>query len=298
MRVLSGRLTAVLVASLATVILIGVLAPARHPGQGPARSGALHGRHRPGRIAAATTPPATRRPARTASTRSCRRAGAAWAGRYLGDAEREADARPTRRSSPPPSSGRSTTGWSAWRRVAYWWLTGSSATRGWSPFATPLRDRVMNYYESAEARAPDGQPTPKAKPKPTPAPRPRPSSIGSPRRAGRSRTHGTWKQAGHPRLRRRPVRLRHVGRRVGPVHVHRQPGRLVRPGRPDAWQGARSRSTASASRRSTSIAAPSTRTRPCSARPGRPPASTAWSSRWPGRGAARYVAIDGFAVTD
>ena len=66
-----------------------------------------------------------------------------WASRYLGDAERASRRRPTRRSS-RPAKFRALYSWlSSWRRVAYWWLTGSSRTSGWSTYATRYVTKVM-----------------------------------------------------------------------------------------------------------------------------------------------------------
>jgi hypothetical protein len=46
-------------------------------------------------------------------------------------------------------------GLQSWRRVAYWWLTGSSRTTGWSTSATNYVSRVMTIYRNtASAPAP------------------------------------------------------------------------------------------------------------------------------------------------
>ena len=69
----------------------------------------------------------------------------AWAKRYLGDAK----ARQTPRNQERVAAGKMTSlhGWlDSWRRVAYWWLTGSSKTTGWSSHAKRYVDKVMDRY--------------------------------------------------------------------------------------------------------------------------------------------------------
>ncbi|HET7495171.1 MAG TPA: hypothetical protein VFJ80_06955 [Candidatus Limnocylindrales bacterium] len=41
----------------------------------------------------------------------------------------------------------------SWERVAYWWLTGSTRTRGWTTYARRYVDKVMTRYRGAPARA-------------------------------------------------------------------------------------------------------------------------------------------------
>ena len=72
----------------------------------------------------------------------------AWADRYLGD--------PNARQTPANQEIVATakvralySGLQSWRRVAYWWLTGSSRTSGWSTYATRYVARVMAYYANA-----------------------------------------------------------------------------------------------------------------------------------------------------
>jgi hypothetical protein len=69
----------------------------------------------------------------------------AWARQYLGSSS----ARPTPRNQERVASGKMTSlyRWlGTWRRVAYWWLTGSSARTGWSRPATRYVDKVMAKY--------------------------------------------------------------------------------------------------------------------------------------------------------
>jgi hypothetical protein len=74
-----------------------------------------------------------------------------WARQYLGSAS----APQTPRNQERVASGKmaSLIRWlGTWRRVAYWWLTGSSRTSGWSSYARRYVDRVMTRYTASAAR--------------------------------------------------------------------------------------------------------------------------------------------------
>jgi hypothetical protein len=151
LRVLSGRLRAVLVAILATTILVGVGGP---------------------EIARASDPPGLARfmaavgqvesggdyYARNASSGAYGKyqiipsSWRAWAYRSLGSS----DAKPTPANQDFVAAAKFRalySGLGSWRRVAYWWLTGSSRTYGWSPYATRYVNRVMGSYDSSTAVA-------------------------------------------------------------------------------------------------------------------------------------------------
>jgi len=69
----------------------------------------------------------------------------AWARQYVGSAA----ARPTPRNQERVASGKMTAlhRWlGSWRRVAYWWLTGSSRRSGWSAPARRYVERVMARF--------------------------------------------------------------------------------------------------------------------------------------------------------
>jgi hypothetical protein len=69
----------------------------------------------------------------------------AWAKRYLGNA----NARPTPANQEKVARAkmRSLYYWlGSWRRVSYWWLTGSSRKSAWSRAATNYVTRVMAYF--------------------------------------------------------------------------------------------------------------------------------------------------------
>jgi hypothetical protein len=144
LRVLSGRLKAVLLASLATIILIGVIGPASTLASDPpglARFMAAvanvesHGDYyarndSSGAYGKYQIMPASWR---------------GWAARYLGD--QYAKQTPANQEIVAAAKFRALYNWlGSWRRVAYWWLTGSSRTYGWSYNASRYVSRVMDSY--------------------------------------------------------------------------------------------------------------------------------------------------------
>ncbi len=71
----------------------------------------------------------------------------AWARQYLGNA----NAKPTPANQEKVAAGKMTSlyNWlGSWRRVAYWWLTGSSKTTGWSAYAKRYVAKVMDRYKA------------------------------------------------------------------------------------------------------------------------------------------------------
>jgi hypothetical protein len=111
----------------------------------------------------------------------------AWARQYLGNA----NASPTAANQEKVAAAkfRGLYVWlGSWRRVAYWWLTGSSATAGWSASARLYVDKVMTAYKTASSALPSAA---KAKPKPKPTTLTRHVGEGSARIA----YHGSWGKA-------------------------------------------------------------------------------------------------------
>ena len=144
MLVPSGRLKAVLVATLATIILVGIMAPAGTLAKDPpglsrfmAAIGTVesHGDYQArnrssGAYGKYQIMPASWR---------------AWATRYLGSP----DAKPTPANQEIVAASRFRAlyaGLGSWRRVAYSWLTGSSRNDGWSSIASRYVTRVMTAY--------------------------------------------------------------------------------------------------------------------------------------------------------
>ncbi len=142
----------------------------------------------------------------------------AWARRYLGNA----NAKPTAANQEKVARAKmkSLYAWlGSWQRVSYWWLTGSSRTSAWSRAATSYVSRVMAYFGGPEP----GEETKGLAP-----------LLGAKRG---HRLRGIVEGGAPWRLRRRGRALRHGRRRDRHDHLQRQPDRLVRPRRPDPRQG-------------------------------------------------------------
>ena len=108
----------------------------------------------------------------------------AWAETYLGNRY----AKQTPENQEKVASGKLTSLYrslDSWKRVAYWWLTGSKATTGWSTYASNYVAKVMKLYEAAKS---DTQ----APPPPTDPPGTR---YGE--RSERIEYRGDWGTAGH-----------------------------------------------------------------------------------------------------
>jgi hypothetical protein len=143
LRVPSGRLKAVLVATIATIILVGFIAPGHTRASDPpglARFMAAvahvesHGdysaRNASGAYGKYQIMPASWR---------------GWAARYLGSA----NAKPTPANQEIVAASKFRALYASlhsWRRVAYWWLTGSNRSYSWSSTATRYVTRVMTAY--------------------------------------------------------------------------------------------------------------------------------------------------------
>lgn len=162
MRVLPGRLKAVLVASLATIILIGVIGPATTLASDP--PGLARFMSAVGRVESGGDYYARNSSSGAYGKYQIMPASwQGWAERYLGDAN--AAPTPANQEIVAAAKMRALYAWlGSWRRVAHWWLTGSSSTSGWSYAATRYVNRVMIYFNSstvvALAIAPTPTPTP------------------------------------------------------------------------------------------------------------------------------------------
>jgi hypothetical protein len=144
LRVPSGRLKAVLVASLATIVLVGVIGPASTLASDPpglARFMAAIGHVESGGDYTARNASSGAYGKYQIMPASWR----AWANRYLGSPS----VRPTPANQEVVAGSKFRALYrslASWRRVAYWWLTGSSRTYGWSYYATRYVARVMTAY--------------------------------------------------------------------------------------------------------------------------------------------------------
>ncbi len=187
MRVLSGRLKAVLVATLATVVLVGVLAPTTTLASDP--PGLSRFMYAMGQVESGGN-----YYARNASSGAYGKYQImpsnwpSWALRYIGSSS----AKPTPVNQEIVAAGKFRSlyrGLDSWRRVAYWWLTGSSQTTGWSTYATSYVSKVMTIYRNT-ASAPTPAPAPAAVVAATTATH-RYSETSS-----KITYRGTWKSAG------------------------------------------------------------------------------------------------------
>ncbi len=145
MRVPSGRRRAAIVATLATLLVLSVGAPAMaaEPPPGLHRFMDAVGQVESGGRYTARNPTSGAygkyqiMPANWPS----------WAERYLGDAK----ARQTPANQEKVAAGKFTTlyrKYGQWRAVAFWWLTGSARTTNRSTYATRYVARVMRLYRS------------------------------------------------------------------------------------------------------------------------------------------------------
>ena len=150
MRVQSGRRPAVVVATIATALLLGTI------GAAPTAAADPPGLERFMAAVARVESGGNYRAVNKASGAYGRYQimpsnWRAWARRYLGNA----NARPTAANQERVAKGkmRSLYHWlGSWRRVSYWWLTGSSRTSAWSRAATNYVTRVMAHFGGPDAR--------------------------------------------------------------------------------------------------------------------------------------------------
>jgi hypothetical protein len=144
LRVHTGRRPAVVVATLATALLVGAAGPA------PTIAADPPGLDRFMRAVARVESGGNHKAVNKISGAYGRYQilpsnWRAWAKRYLGNA----NAKPTAANQEKVARAkmRSLYGWlGSWRRVSYWWLTGSSRTSAWSRAATNYVTRVMTYF--------------------------------------------------------------------------------------------------------------------------------------------------------
>lgn len=144
MRVLPGRLKAVFVALLATIMLIGVIGPATALAADPpgmARFMYAISRVESGGSYTARNPTSGAYGKYQIIPSSWR----AWASRYLGNSR--AKQTPANQEFVAAAKFRALyKNVHSWPRVAYSWLTGSTRVSGWSVFATKYVNKVMRYY--------------------------------------------------------------------------------------------------------------------------------------------------------
>ena len=144
MRVLIGRRSAVLVAALATILVLTASGSAAFAAKSPAGLSSFKsavGRIESGGNYSAKNP----KTGAFGKYQIMPSNWPAWARQYLGNAQ----AKKTPANQEKVASGKMTSlyRWlGSWKRVAYWWLTGSSRTTGWSSYAKRYVAKVMRYY--------------------------------------------------------------------------------------------------------------------------------------------------------
>ena len=155
MRVLSGRRSAVLVAALAAIIVLTATGTAAVAAKAP--SGLAHFKYAVGRIESGGNYYAKNPKSGAYGKYQIMPSNwPSWARQYLGNAK----AKQTPANQEKVASGKMTSlyRWlGSWKRVAYWWLTGSSRTTGWSNYAKQYVAKVMRYYREAGGKAPSSK---------------------------------------------------------------------------------------------------------------------------------------------
>jgi len=144
LRVRTGRRSAVVVALLATAVLTGVAGPDVSAATAP--SGLIRFREAVGQIESGGNYTA-RNPVSGAygKYQIMPSNWPSWASTYLGNAN--ASWSPSNQDTVASGKMTSLYRWlGSWRRVAYWWLTGSDRTSGWSSYATSYVNKVMAEY--------------------------------------------------------------------------------------------------------------------------------------------------------
>lgn len=140
----SGRRSAVVVASLAAILILAMVGPAASAAKTP--PGLSHFMYAVGRVESGGSYTARNQVSGAYGKYQIMPSNwPSWAEAYLGD--RNAPQSPTNQET--VAAGKMTSlYWSlgSWRRVAYWWLTGSKATTGWSTYATSYVNKVMGLY--------------------------------------------------------------------------------------------------------------------------------------------------------
>lgn len=151
MRVRTGRRSAVAVALIATALLIGAAGPSVSAATAP--NGLIPFREAVGQIESGGN--YTARNATSGAYGKYQILPSnwpSWARTYLGNAN--ASWSPSNQDKVASGKMTSLYRWlGSWKRVAYWWLTGSSRTSGWSSYATSYVKKVMALYNGTSTTA-------------------------------------------------------------------------------------------------------------------------------------------------
>jgi len=159
----SGRLGAVVVAILSATLVLALIGPAVTAAKPPAGLGRFM--HAMGEVESGGNYAARNsRSGAYGKYQILPSNWPSWASQYLGNGR----AKPTPTNQDKVAAGKFTSLYrslDSWRRVAYWWLTGSKRTTGWSSYAKRYVARVMRLYAKAggKEQAPSKNAAPKTK---------------------------------------------------------------------------------------------------------------------------------------
>ena len=145
MRVPTGRRSAVVVAILATALTLAIIGPAAAQSKDP--PGLKRFMAAMGKVESGGNYFARNRSSGAYGKYQIMPSNwPSWARKYLGNAK----ARQTPANQEKVAHGKFKDLYrsvGSWRRVAYWWLTGSKRTTGWSVYANRYVNKVMHYYK-------------------------------------------------------------------------------------------------------------------------------------------------------
>jgi hypothetical protein len=146
--VTGGRRSAVIVASLAAILIVSLAGPPTSSAKAP--TGLARFMYAVGQVESGGNYKA-RNPSSGAygKYQIMPSNWPSWAATYLGD--RKAKQSPVNQEK--VAAGKFSSlhrSLDTWRRTAYWWLTGSKRTSGWSAYARRYVDKVMRLYKRGE----------------------------------------------------------------------------------------------------------------------------------------------------
>ena len=157
MRVPSGRRSAVAIAILSTILVLALIGPATVLAKAP--PGLQRFKDAIGKVESGGNYHARNKSSGAYGKYQIMPSNwPSWAKRYLGDSH----AKQTPANQEKVASGKFTTLYhklGSWRRVAFWWLTGSSRSSGWSGYATRYVNKVMRLYKHGVSKPTKPGPT-------------------------------------------------------------------------------------------------------------------------------------------
>jgi len=146
LRVIGGRVRAVIVAVLATILIASIQVPPATEAHAPGIDPFLYAL---GQVESGGNYTARNSTSGAYGKYQIMPANwGPWALRYLGDAS--APQTPANQEAVARGKVHDLYHWlGSWKRVAYWWLTGSTKTSGWTTYATSFVNKVMAIYNQS-----------------------------------------------------------------------------------------------------------------------------------------------------